>query len=172
MTLLLVFTDAGLPLPAALAVGAITALVFGSLFAFLFRRSLTRLITRLYDGEPALVPPPPAGEFTVRALGSLMTSPKFAVGGHLYAGPEQLAFVPHTKNRASDQSPRVVPWVQVRGLEPFMRPAPAAVRLFSPAPLAYLRVLVADGEWLLRVPEPTKVAAALERLRASSLGAV
>jgi hypothetical protein len=172
MTLLLVFTDGGLPLPSALAVGCVAALLFGGLWTVTFGRSMRRLIGRLYAGDPKLVPPPPSAAYTVRILASLMTAPMFAVGGHLYAGPAELAFVPHTRNRPRDRAPRVLRWEQVQRVEALTRPAPALARIFSSEPLSYLRVAVEDGEWLLKVPEANTIAAELRRFLPEPPGAV
>lgn len=164
ITLLLVFSDSGLSPIAALAVGVGAALLFGTLWTRWFGRSMRQLIERLHRADPNLVPDPPAGDYRVRVLGNLMTSPAFGVGGHLYAGPEHLAFVPHAQNRAADRATRVLRAADIRRVEIITRPAPAVARLLSPKPLTYVRVAGADQDWLLRVPEPVRVAAAVERM--------
>jgi predicted HTH domain antitoxin len=70
----------------------------------------------------------------------------FPVGGHLYAGPAELAFVPHTRNRPKDRVPRVLRWEQLQRVEALTRPAPARVSAGSAAGFAGVDRLVFAAE--------------------------
>lgn len=172
MTLYLSFLLDGVPLFWVVGVCSVMALLFGGIWTFVFGRYLRRQIARLYAGDPAIVPAPPAGEFTTRVLANLGASLLFAASGHLYAGPDGLAFVPNSTNFRAQRTPRRAPWSAIQRIEPFTRPAPALLRLFSAAPLSYLRVVMTEGEWSMRVPEASRVGAALLAYKPPSAPAV
>jgi hypothetical protein len=172
MTGLLMVSGTGMPRGEALAVGAVASVLFGTLWTYWFGRSMRRLIERLCAGEAGLVPEPAGSDYQVRVLANLMTRPSFAVGGHLYAGPTQLAFVPHTKNRAADRAPRVMAWEHISRVEAYTRPATGFARAFTAEPLPYLRVTGDGEEWLFRIPESARVQAALQPFLNPSTGAV
>lgn len=165
MTLLLILVDDRMPLATALMIGVLTALLFGGLFTVWSRKSMARLTERLHSGDAALVPKPPSGDYGARVLASLMTSPRFAIGGHLYAGRQCIAFMPHTRNRKADRALRRLPWAEVRRVEPVVRRAPVLARILWPQPLSYVRITAESEGWLLRVPEAEHVAQELWRLR-------
>jgi hypothetical protein len=159
MTLILAFTDSGLSLSGALAAGTIGAVMFAGAMSLFFRR----LISQLYTGGPPLVPTPPEGTYAFRMLSSLSMGPILKIGGHLYAGPSQLVFVPHLKNREKDRVPRVLPWERVERIEEFARPSPWLARLIVPGPMWSLRVVGGGEEWLLEIPNGSNAAEALRR---------
>jgi hypothetical protein len=171
MTLLLIFTS-DLPLAVSVFMGLGGALLFGLLWTLGFRRAIDRLMDRLYDGAPDVVPAPPTGEYRVRVLASLMTSPAFAVGGHLYLGESGVAFVPHLKNRPSDRAARSASWTSVVKLETWEQRAPFIVRAITSSQQSYLRIVAHGEPWLLRVPEAETVRAELERWQTSTRPAV
>lgn len=153
-----------------LAVGG--ALLFGLLWAVFFGRSMQRLIRQLYEGERSLVPAPPPGDYQFRVMASRFTTPRFAVGGHLYVGPTQLAFVPHTKNRVQDRAPLILDRTALRRVEPMTRRLEGLGRLFAPAPLDFLRVEATTDDWLLRLPEPDRVESELRKVMALDTAAI
>src|SRR3712207_2172362 len=81
-----------------LVIAAAAALAFGFLWTYMFTRGMRRLMRRIYQGDPRIVPPPPAGEYDYRFPCSYLVTPSMAVGGHLYVGPAALIFMPHRKN--------------------------------------------------------------------------
>src|SRR5688572_27118278 len=107
-----VFGTAGL-----LLLGVTAATAFGVLWVNWFARDMTRVAHRLYSGDPSIVPPPPAGRFDTRIMCNRLVTPRLAVGGHLYLGPEEWIFVPHRKNRRHDQAPLHLPVNRIRKVD-------------------------------------------------------
>jgi hypothetical protein len=80
-----------------LIIGAIGALIFGSLITMLARFARRQLTQAVYYCVWPIVPAPPPGQFEARLMCSLIRG-RLPVGGHLYIGPEAWAFVPHARN--------------------------------------------------------------------------
>lgn len=148
----------GLLVPFAIMI--IASLGFGFLWVWMTCRMLGKLVRRLYDGDPALVPPPPAGDYRCRLMCSLLVS-RIAVGGHPYAGPSQWIFIPHGKNLARHRHPTTL-WTS-GGLKLTTKPTPArklARMLGVPSNLT-LDVNTATGVATLQLPEAERAAARL-----------
>lgn len=76
-------------------------LLFAIFFPIAMRRKVSLLVDALYNGDPKIDVPPPAGKHLRHRLpcGWAKTD-NFAVGGVLYIGDEGLLFVPHKQNLA------------------------------------------------------------------------
>ncbi|HEU4454749.1 MAG TPA: hypothetical protein VFR81_16895 [Longimicrobium sp.] len=62
-------------------------------------RERRAIFERVYDGDPALVPPPPADDqYPLRLPCGLLLSWRIVMGGVLYLGPAGFLFVPHLRN--------------------------------------------------------------------------
>ncbi|HEX8903292.1 MAG TPA: hypothetical protein VF771_00470 [Longimicrobiaceae bacterium] len=136
----------------------VASLVFGYAWTAMFWRSMRRMSARIHSGDPAIVPPPPAGAYDWRVMCSWLRSPRVAVGGHLYAGQREWTFVPHRRNlRAHQELFTITPGPDTR-VEAVETPARGLVRLFATGPLKRLRIANPHGEWLFILPETEYVA--------------
>jgi hypothetical protein len=124
------------------------------------------LSRRLYNSDPALVPPPPAGEYRFRVLGNLFRG-RIAVGGHLYAGVERWTFVPHRKNLQRHQAP-----VEIIPSDAQVVPTPMAgvAKMLATRPAYAVRIDDPTGAIIVKTPEPERVVSALGELRAAQAG--
>jgi hypothetical protein len=146
-----------------LVIAAAAALAFGFLWTYMFTRAMRRLMRRIYQGDPRIVPPPPAGEYDYRFPCSYLVSPLLAVGGHLYVGPAALTFMPHRKNLVRHQVPLSIPATPEPVIEPVAVTLPRAQRLMAGVPTASrLQVRTPALTATFVAPEPDLVA---ERLR-------
>ncbi|HSY81860.1 MAG TPA: hypothetical protein VK807_08865 [Gemmatimonadaceae bacterium] len=80
-----------------LVIGAIGALIFGSLITMLARFARRQLTQAVYYCVWPIVPAAPPGEYEARLMCSLIRG-RLPVGGHLYVGPRAWTFVPHARN--------------------------------------------------------------------------
>jgi hypothetical protein len=171
MTALFVFMTyrtVGVAVP--LVAGALGGLAFGFLLTHSSRRRMRRLMRRLYDADPALVPAPPPGPFRCRVACSLMLSGRFAVGGHLYAGPGDWAFVPHKRNLPRHRAPTVLPVSTDLTLTPRASVPSGVVRFLTSAMIQTLELSSGGQTVRLLVPEPQLVAAKLLECAGKSPG--
>jgi len=142
---------------------AVPALAFGVLLTFWIRRTIRKRSRRLYRTEPAVVPPAPSGHFDYRLMCSVMTSPRFSVGGHLYIGRESWVFVPHRWNLPAHRSQIVIQPATGLVLE---RPAVGPwwlARFLAKRPLPTLRVRSAGTDLTIQAPELEHVSGTLQR---------
>jgi len=143
-------------------VSVLAGLGFGTLYMGVTGYAARRLARRVYRVDQAIVPAPPEGHQEYRLACSYLTEEETVVGGHLYAGPGALTFVPHRKNPRRLRTPLTLPAagpdiaveiVEVRlgGLE----------RLFAESPSRRLRIR-SGGECAdFLAPDPDEVAEAL-----------
>ncbi|WP_420126874.1 hypothetical protein [Longimicrobium sp.] len=144
-----------------LLVGVMGALVFGFMWAWTMAFWMGRLQKRIYQGDPRIVPAPPAGDYDYRLACSYMASPALAVGGHLYLGPAAWTFVPHRKNLKRHRAPltiAITPGTEVQCVEVRL---PALARLLVPGPAYRLQVRTAALIATFVTPEPHTVTARL-----------
>src|SRR6266566_25028 len=130
---------------------------------FWIRRTIRKRSRRLYRTEPAVVPPAPSGHFDYRLMCSVMTSPRFSVGGHLYIGRESWVFVPHRWNLPAHRSQIVIQPATGLVLE---RPAVGPwwlARFLAKRPLPTLRVRSAGTDLTIQAPELEHVSGTLQR---------
>jgi hypothetical protein len=145
-----------------LILGITASTAFGVLWVNWFARDMMRLAHRLYSADPSIVPSPPAGRFDTRIMCNRLVTPRLAIGGHLYLGPDEWIFVPHRKNRRQDQSPLRLPSNRIRQVELVdLRPTGLA-RLISARPVPMIHV-VADDSVLFLAPDASDVASELRR---------
>ena len=145
-----------------LMLGLTAAAGFGVLWVISFAREMTRVAHRIYIGDPSIVPSPPAGRFDTRIMCNHLVSPRLAVGGHLYLGPEEWTFVPHRKNRRGDQAPLHLPVNRIREVDQIeLRPTGLA-RMMSSQPVPMIRVLGDESHSFL-APNPGDVVSELRR---------
>lgn len=141
---------------------ALMGLGFGTLFTGVEEYRARRLARRVHRADPAIVPAPPEGRQEYRLACSHLPDGETAVGGHLYAGPSALTFVPHRMSPRRLQAPLTLPAgpdiaveiVEVRlgGLE----------RLFAESPSRRLRIHGGGGACAdFLTPDPDEVAEAL-----------
>jgi hypothetical protein len=137
-----------------LIVGVMGALVFGFMWTWTMAFWMGRLQRRIYQGDPRIVPAPPAGDYDYRLACSYMASQTFAVGGHLYLGPAAWTFVPHRKNLKRHQAPltiAITPGTEVECVEVTL---PAVGRLLAPGPAYRLQVRTPALTAAFFTPEP------------------
>jgi len=145
-----------------LVLGLGAAAAFGVLWVVFFTREMTRVARRIYGGDPAIVPSPPAGRFETRLMCNRLVSQKLGVGGHLYLGPDEWAFVPHRKNRQVDQTPLHLPVNRIRRVDQIEFRPTGLARLISAQPVPIVRILADDTSSFV-TPNPTEVATELRR---------
>jgi len=147
----------------SLGLGAAAALAFGFSWTYMFTRDMRKLVRRIYEGDPRIVPPPPAGEYAYRVSCSYLLSPRMAVGGHLYVGPGELTFAPHRKNLKRHQAPLSIPTTPQPVIEPVEVPQSRTMQLLgAPPAVSRLQVRASGTTATFAAPQPEQVA---ERLR-------
>jgi hypothetical protein len=161
--LVVVTTQSTHGLGALLGIIAVPAVAFGVLVTSWIRRIIRKRSRRLYRTDPAVVPPAPSGHFDYRLMCSVMTSPRFSVGGHLYIGHESWVFVPHRWNLPAHRSQIVIqPTTGVVLERPTVGPWWLA-RFLANRPLLTLRVRSAARDLTIQAPELEQVSATLQR---------
>jgi hypothetical protein len=154
-------------LGAAVATAAVAAVLFGAFWPPAFRTLMGRLMRPIYEGDSRIVPSPPSGRYLARLMCSLMRG-RIAVGGHLYVGPENWVFVPHTRNLRIHREP--VRWEQPDRLSISTQPARLGWpgRLLGAEPTD--RLVLANGESRDQfvVPDTEHTAAELKRYQHTS----
>jgi hypothetical protein len=96
MTLFMLRTNQG-SVGFVVAIGAIGALIFGSLVTMLARFATRQLTQQVYHCVWPIVPAAPPGEYDTRLMCRMLRG-RFPVGGHLYIGAGAWVFVPHVRN--------------------------------------------------------------------------
>ena len=142
-------------------IGAIGALVFGSLVTMLARFATRQLTQLVYHGIWPIVPAAPPGQYDARLMCRLRRG-RSAVGGHLYVGADGWVFVPHTRNGPFYRKP--VRWERPAGLTfSTQRPRWGGIAWLFGLPRSD-QLVVTDGEVkaVFVVPNAAEVAAALE----------
>jgi hypothetical protein len=153
MILIMAFTagpDIGLT--PVILIGAIGAAFFGIAWTAWFRSGMRRLIRRIYEGDPKIVPPPPSGNYASRIMCSMLRTPRMSVGGHLYVAKGQWVFVPHRKNLKRHQAPIHINADSTIGLAVIQAKPNALARLFSAGPTQSVRISETREVYLLQVP--------------------
>lgn len=159
-TLWMTSGSVGLVFP--LGIMGLASFGFGFIWTRLMRSMMRKLVRRLYEADPALVPPPPAGEFRCRLMCSLLVS-RIAVGGHLYAGPAAWIFVPHMKNLKQHRDATAL-WTSGE-LQLTTKPAPMRniARVLGVPPSVTLELNSEERVASLQMPEAERVAARLRQ---------
>lgn len=149
-------------------VGLLTSALFAVSWILGIRFMISRMLDRLYAGDPKLLGEIPEAEgFTHRVGCSLMTSPGFAVGGMLYTGPAEWRFIPHRKNLPRHRQPlRIAPLTETR-LELHPMPLRGLQKWTTVRALDLLRIHWPGGTADFRVPAPGETIALLERQRST-----
>lgn len=146
----------------ALAIGVVSALLFGVLWTALFRYGMRRFVRRVYDGDSKLVPSPPDGAFEARVPCNLLLTDKMAVGGHLYLGRDRSVFMPHNRNLRRHRNPVVLTPRSGSGITVKYLTPPLLTRLIARRPIKVFDLSVAEGNVRLLVPQPEDVLPKLE----------
>ena len=157
MTTFLVISQGDLGLVASLSTGVLAALLFGFGWTLWMRRGMLRLIRRIYNGDPKIVPPAPAGPFDARLSCNLMLSKNFGVGGHLYLGEDRAVFMPHNRNLPKHRHPVTMTPIPVGSVAIADLNPSALVRLLANGPVRTIRVRVAEGDMEILTPEPETI---------------
>jgi len=145
-----------------LVVGAASGLLFGMLWTWMFQGAMEKLTRRIHDGDPAIVPAPPEGQ-DFRLACSYLLTPTMAVGGHLYAAPDALTFVPHNRNLPRHRSPLALPAGPGLGLELVDVPLKGLARLLADGPVRRLRIHAGGASADFVTPDPDVVVDHLRR---------
>lgn len=142
------------------------AIVIGGPFigGWAFVLFMQRAVRKLYRGEAKVVPPAPPGEFAWKVLASRITRESLAIGGHLYAGPTHLAFMPHSQNLPKERALAQVTWGEVRQTDLVPHEVGWFRRLLDPSATPDVRIATDDETWVIRHPEPAQLLTALMSL--------
>jgi hypothetical protein len=133
-------------------------IAFGMLFPKRFRKKMSSLTDRLYEGDASIdVPPPPEKELRYRLPCSWKRSRNFSVGGVLYIGPLGLLFVPHKMNLPRDRSAFEMGPTKSLKLLMATQAATGLVKLLVPRPAPLLQVTWPEGSAQFVVPAPNQV---------------
>lgn len=93
----------GLALSIGLAIGAVTGICFGWLWAWVIRRSAKKHFDRVYDGDPTAVGKiPRRRQYGYRIPCNLFVTNNVTIGGVLYIGRAGVKFVPHQRYRGEE----------------------------------------------------------------------
>ncbi len=148
----------------ALILWTLMGLGFGTFFMATTGYSARSLARRVHRADPAIVPAPPEGRQEYRlACGYLPEGRKTAVGGHLYAGPGALTFVPHRKNPRRLRTPFTLPAGPDLAIEVVEVHLGGLQRLFLESPSRRLRIRGGGAPADFLTPDPDEVAEALRR---------
>lgn len=150
----------GLSRRASISFGAavLCGIVFGMVFPRRYRRRISSVIDRLYDGDTKIdVPPPPEKELRYRLPCSWVRSKNFAVGGVLYIGPHGLLFVPHKMNLPGDRSVFEMGPNRRLKLSLTAPESSGLSKLLVPRPMSQLQVNWPEGSAKFVIPSPNQV---------------
>jgi hypothetical protein len=151
----------------SLCLGTLCGVGFGRAFPKRFRKRMSSMVDRLYEGNPVTdIAPSLEEELRYRLPCSWKRSKNFSVGGVLYVGPMGLLFVPHKINLPRDSSAFEMGPNKSLSLRLSPQEVNGLLMLLVPRPSPALEVIWPEGTPQFLVPAPNQVLKLLdERLR-------
>jgi len=145
--------------------------IAAAFFAAANRRAMVRktreMQARLHGGDPALVPPQPAGRFDARVLSTLVRG-RLGVSGQLYVGEYEWVFVPHLRNLSANRARIVLGPADEMKVDVVEQRPGVVSRLLIDGPFRRVRIAGRQGELLFITPDAPFVADELNRRAAAA----